>query len=386
LIAPIIGLAFRNELLPTVVSVLSLDFIITSFGTVHRAILTRRLNFRLMAFSDIGGAMAFGLVSTPLALLGVGIWSLVFGMLSRRVVQTALLWFLYPWRPERIFAIAAFTDLFGFGASIMGTNLVNYISSKMDYVVIGRLLGASALGFYSLAYQVISFPQIRLASIVTRVAFPTFSLVQDDPSRVRQAYLKTVTYVSLAIFPIIGLVFVTAPTFVQVVYGHGWEPAVAPLRVLCVAGAIYSVGTIMGSVFRGLGRADLELKLNVAKLLALTSLVLIGVRFGITGVAAAVSIYATVFVFVYQYCVNRLTGSTFGDYLGSLSPACLGACVMILGLTVYNAMDGLLTNLPPVVFLATSLALGFLIYIATLKLLGVKAFEELTSLVARAMA
>src|SRR5690606_6227963 len=114
--------------------------------------------------------------------------------------------------------------------------------------------------------------------------------IQDDLEEVRRAYLGTTRSLAMITFPLLGWGAVVAPEFVGIVYGDKWLPAVPILQWLAVAGALKSIGTLVGSVFKSRGRPQVELYWNIVWTIAVGGGVLVGVQWGVVGVAAAISI------------------------------------------------------------------------------------------------
>ncbi len=106
-----------------------------------------------------------------------------------------------------------------------------------------------------MAFNLATTPVQKTTSIITKVLFPAFSRIQTDNQRIQEAYLKIITYVSIISFPALALLFIIAPEFVKVVFGERWIEAVVPLRILCPAGALMSIGAAVGSVFLAKGRS-----------------------------------------------------------------------------------------------------------------------------------
>jgi len=383
-LSPLAADFFNKPLVQPVMAVSSAGFIIGSFGIVHRAILKKKLEFKKIAAAEIGGTVAYGLVAISLAFAGKGVWSLVGGGLSKSFVSVLVLYKSYNWYPRAHFNYSRFKDLFRFGRNVMGANLVQYSASNIDYLIVGKLLSASALGYYTFAYNLATFPLRKISSAVTKVTFPAFSEVQDDNVRLRRAYLKSITYISLITFPLLACLFAVAPEFVKVIYGEKWGPAILPLQILCIAGALYSVGTTVGSIYLSKGRADLEFKLSWFRLVALGAMAAAGARFGIVGVASAVTIYCIVSLLIFQTVANSLIFLRMRDYILALLPATLGSTAVVAVVTGYRQLQGIL-GFGDVTLLITSIPVGVVTYFGVLKLANVKAFSEIITLVVGAI-
>jgi len=378
--SPLIASFFGEDLLKLVVRVLSLGFILGSFGVVHRALLMRSIDFKSIAFTEIGAAIFSGVASISLALSGFGIWSLVAGSLMGALARSVLLWTKSHWRPSILFDVKAFKELFGFGKNVMGSRILNYMGSNVDYLLIGKFLSASALGVYTLAFQMAIFPLSKISSVITRVTFPTFSSIQDNNARLRQGYLKAIKYTSLATFPLLAGLAVVAPRFIPLVIGEKWLPVVTPLQILCVAGALKSIGTHVGAILRSKGRPDIELKWNIFTAIILPVAILISVKHGVIAVAIAVSVMSCVLFLIIQKIMNRLIDLGFYQFFRALYPATLCSIILIVSILVFRRLS-LLISLQALATLGGSIATGGFTYLLAIYVLDNNSVKEIKVLI-----
>ena len=217
--------------------------------------------------------------------------------------------------------------LLRFGLHATGAGLFNYLSASVDYLLVWLYLGPTALGLYYLAYQLVSFVHFRGVSVLLRVLLSAFSAIQDDPERLRCAYLRAVRGIALFAFPVLALLGALAREAVPVFYGPGKGPAVLLVQILCVLGIAKAVGGAVGPVFLARGRADIALLWNGFALATTTVAVAAGIPFGMEGVAAGVSLNALLLLAVSEGIVHRLIPLGFRAYLAAQAPALLAASV-----------------------------------------------------------
>jgi O-antigen/teichoic acid export membrane protein len=252
----------------------------------------------------------------------------------------------------------------GFGMYQVGERTVNYFSANVDRLIIGRFLGASALGYYSLAYQLITFPLMRLNPAVTQVALPTLSKLQHDSALLRRGYLKVVSFIATVSFPILAGIFLVAPQFVELVYGKTWLPAVAVIRILCAVGALKALGNPIGSLLLSRGRADIGFYWNVLGLVAMSSANYIGVRWGIEGAAYGTLVVAAFILFPAEFYLRWVVvGMRARPYLSSLKSPLIATAGM-MGL-VWIASP-LWKAAPPLASLVCFVCAGVLLYVVAM--------------------
>lgn len=244
----------------------------------------------------------------------------------------------------------------------MGSSVLNYVDSNVDYLVVGRMIGASALGYYTLAYNLITFPLYKISTIITRVTFPAFSIIQNDNQTLRTAYLKVVRYISMITFPMLAGMFVVAPEFIMVVYGPKWAPMILTLQILCLAGALKSVGTTVGTILLSKGRPDIQFKWNILTVIVLTIAVLSGVKYGIEGVAAMVTISALLLFSIIQRITNKLIGLDMYNYFKAIYPAITGSISLIIAVIIYKKLIMVYSLSNPEI-LISSIIIGIIVYV-----------------------
>jgi O-antigen/teichoic acid export membrane protein len=253
--APLIAQFFRMDQLTPVVRWLALVFPIAGLATAPESLLQRELRFRLLANRDV---LAYGVgyagVGVALALLGRGVWSLVAAQLAQVLIRTAILLRAAPPVLRARPTWASFSELVGYGAGQSAARIGVILANQVDNLVVGRWLGAVALGHYSRAYQLMSVPTTLIGDVLDKVLFPTLARLQHDPRRLASAYLQGTASLALLTLPVGVVAAVLAPDLVAVAFGSRWEGLVAPFQVL-VLGMMFRTGYRMSdSLSRATGR------------------------------------------------------------------------------------------------------------------------------------
>jgi len=328
-VAPLGARIFHEPRVGGIAQVLSVTFIISSAAIVQEALLRRSLRFRDLAVRDLVGIAAGGVTGITLALLGFGVWALVWGSVASATVSTIVLWLLGDWRPRLCFDRASAGELFGFGSKILGTGLINYAIRNIDYLVVGRILGAAALGLYALAYRMLLLPLEQVTRVVCAVLFPALSHLQRDDEMVRKGHLKAVTYVAAVALPLEAGIFTIAPEAIPTLLGPQWTDAILPARILCLVAALESIGAPVWTAVDAKGRPDVSFKWSCGLVGFQVVAILIGVRHGIVGVAAAITAVSVVAFPVGQSISFRFIGTKWRDLGRALAPSVLGAGLMV---------------------------------------------------------
>jgi O-antigen/teichoic acid export membrane protein len=378
--SPLVASFFNEDSVGPVLAVLSISFVITPLGSVHGALLRRRLEFFRFSMAEISGAVAYLVVAVSLAFAGFGVWSLVFGSLAGDSTYVSLRWILCRWHPSLTFSRQSLKELWGFGIKVTGIKLLSFLAGRLDYLIIGRFLSPAAVGFYNLGRKTSEYPIGGLQLVVMRVAFPAYSSIQDDSERLRRGYSKSVSFVSLIGLPmLIGLAIVT-PELVRVLFGDQWIPAILPMQILCFSASRKALSAANSSVFWSKGRPDIELKLSLLALVIDVPALLLGVRFGVIGVALTSVILGFLWWPVEQTIVNRLLGLSLKNYLSAIRPAVFGTVVMVLTLLCFRYGVANFIDLPDAALLTIFVLLGAFTYFIALKIARVEALDEMIGL------
>ncbi len=316
-------LAARLMAMPALVPgmrLLCLPLIIEGFVATAEARLQRELRFGLLAFASILSEAAF--LGTALWVLHAGYpaRSLPAGLAARFAVHGLPIW-IAAGRPARQMPrLSAARDFTRFASTAMGSQIVCFLSSNADYLLVGRLLGSAALGYYSIAWDLLRFVPDRLYQVAGRVTFPTFCRLRDDDRRFGQAYLKFFRYIAKIVLPLVTCLIVAAPEVLTAVYGAKWAAAATPLRLLGSGLAPAGLTVGIGSVYYAKNRPGLDLYLHSARLMLLTIACVGFAPFGLRGVSAAMGVEEALIGMAGCWLVTRLIGVSMRDLVRAGAP------------------------------------------------------------------
>lgn len=331
LLSPLIAAFFEKPELRMIVVILSLNFVLSSFTVVQQAILMKAMHFRALMVRDLGAVMIAGVVGIACALRGLGVWSLVAQTLTYTIVNNLFLWIFSSWRPHFTFSRAAMGDIFHFSANMTGFQFVNYFARNVDHLIIGKFLGAQALGYYTLAYKLMMLPVQNSTWVINKVMFPAFSRIQDQLEKVRENYLKLLKAVALLVFPGMALFHVLASDLVSLVYGDQWQPAAALIEILCFCGMAQSISSLGGVIYLSRGKADVQFKMSVVSASILTFVLLSVAKGGVEVVSLSYTLFCVSWMNVSLYVVGRLIRlNVFAVYKKLLAPLLLSGAMLLV--------------------------------------------------------
>jgi PST family polysaccharide transporter len=281
--------AFRNPALADVLRALSLTFLLGNPSAVAEALLERRMEWgRVMWVNLAAFVFGYALTGCVLAVLDFGAWALVGSQLAQTALRTVLLLRASP-HPKRFLLDGGEIRLLTrFGGSFTLARLFNYGAQQGDYLVVGRVLGVTPLGFYTRAFKLMQLPSTYFAAVIAKVLFPIMARVQGEVDRLRLAYLTGSAVITIVTAPLSALMIVTAPEIVEVVLGPRWQPTVAPFQVLA-AGVVFRNAFVMAYILDGaVGDMGKRMVRDFLYAVAVLAGSVLGVRYGLVGVGAGV--------------------------------------------------------------------------------------------------
>lgn len=326
--ANLIAHFFGDERLVLILQVLSLQFIFIAFTVIPESLLQRRLEFKHRALIDLGSAVASSVLTLVLAVYDFGVWSLVLGNLANSLCRAVWMNVACRFQLMPSFSLSGMRGLLGFGGNVAASRLLWYGFSQADTVILGKLLGKEALGFYSVAVHLASLPVQRVSGVLNQVAFPAFSRIQNDKQVMGLYALKSLRILALFAFPVLWGISSVARNLVAVILGPQWEPAVLPLQLLALVMPLMMLSTFMSSVCNAFGRPDLSLKNVILGCFVMPPAFYIGSLWGIQGFALAWLLAYPVVVVVNMRRMTSVLGFGLSDIGRTITPSALCAAGM----------------------------------------------------------
>jgi O-antigen/teichoic acid export membrane protein len=268
LLAPAAGLYFGDERAIAVTRILGLTFPLSAMGEVHDSLLQKELQFRRKFLPELGRSLAKGVVSIVLAGLGYGAWSLIFGQLAGVVAGVIAFWWVIPWRPSLRFDGRLARSLLAYGARLSASDVVAVLLANADYLLVGRYLGAAALGVYTLAFRIPELLVKEFSVVVGNVVFPLYARIQEDEEALRHGFLLVFRYVNLITVPMgLGLALIARP-FVLTFFTERWLEAVPVMSAISLYTLLRSMVFNAGDVYKAQGRPGLLLQIKLVQAVA----------------------------------------------------------------------------------------------------------------------
>lgn len=382
-IAPLAASFFGDPRVTEMTRVVALGFPIAALSTVHRALLEKRLAFGRKLLPELGRGAGKAAVAIALALAGFGPWSIVWGQVAGALAETVLLWWAMPWRPGRRAARRHLGPLLGYGSRSAAVDLLGVLLLNVDYVIVGRIMGAAALGTYTVAFRVPELIVKQLSAVVGSVTFPLYAALRHDLDTLRSGYLQSLRFLGMVLSPMaVGLVLVAEP-LISVLFGARWADAAPVMQALALYALVRGLTYGGGSMLRAVGRPGTLTVVSASQLAVLIPALWWSAATGNLVTVAWVQVGAVAVVsLVRLYLGGRYIGVTMARQLRELAPS-LGATAAMTA--VVAGLDSVVIGWSAPLRLVVLVGAGVASYAAALLALAGRDVRAAASKARRAM-
>lgn len=284
--APLVGYFYSDDRLVGITRVVFISFLFRPLTFVPIAIESKELRYRKIASSELVSAALGGVVGVAMALLDFGVWALVGQTIARSIVAGMFLFITVRWDLRLQFSFRRFRSLLSKGIHFTVNNLAGFASDHVDFLVIGRLIGESALGLYTFALRLSRYPMTKLRSVIGRMLFPAFSSMSDNREKLSASYLRLSATGAFFMIPFVIFGVTVAESLVWILVGSEWLGAVPVIRIVLIAVGIGIVSMGDVAVLMSLNRVQVSNGVHLVSACLLAGFgLLVAPRYGIVGMA-----------------------------------------------------------------------------------------------------
>ena len=334
--APVVAWFYGEPRLAMICVCLASLLVLSGLGAQQIALMNRRMRFSALAAIDIACAALAVVAGIAAALLGMGYWSLVLMQAANSVTILVLCWLMSDWRPGWPRHAAGLGGLLRFGGHVTGANLINFLATNLDLVLIGRVSGSVALGLYDRAFRLVAAPIWQISMPVARVAVSLLSRLHGQDVRYRHAWLRMLQLLLAMTTPAVLWTAMAAPVVVPLLLGPAWLAAAAIVSALALATAFAPFGIAASWLFISQGRTGEQLRFVSLKAVLAIAALLAGLPWGALGVAVSAAIFAVVVQGSQLWGAGRRGPVSHAAMLHGCAPVALGALACGVGLGVFG--------------------------------------------------
>ena len=365
-LSPVITYFFTNPNVALVVVVMSANMFVLTAGFSSQTMLTRSLRFSKLAIATIVQTCTYTAAAIILAVLGFSYWSLVFGSLCGCIAYVAALKnYENPHiRPKLDKPLAK--ELWGFGRHLLIAILMTFILFNADQMIIAKVLGLTALGFYFVAARFGRILGQQIADVVNKVMFPTMARIKEDLSRLKTGYVLSLRMIAIVAVPLCFGISALSPLFVEEILGKDWIPAVVPLSILSFQGLINALITPASNVLISIGKPRyMSIQATIQAIVMVAGAYPIALYYGLNGVCLWTTILALAVLIYFTLVFRSVFKARVTEMVTPLLPP------LASGLAMLSVLMFLVRALPTsLVVLAGLIAVGGAIYVSLLHILS----------------
>jgi len=365
LCTPVMAILFQEPRLLLPLYMVSSIFLLMPIGQLYQALLQKEVRFHTIALMEIVSSATAFIIAIMLARSGYGVYALVWSQIILNGLKAAISFAagFGRWKIRISFHCKELKAYIRFGSYQMGEKIIHFISTNIDYILIGRFFGAEVLGLYSFACNLVIVPVIKINPVLSQVALPLLAKIRDSKERLKSGYYQTLRMLSMVNAPIYAGLIAASPYLVPLIFGQKWAPAVIYVQILSAMGFFRSMISPVNALLVAIGRVDLGFKWTVTLMAVMLPVISAGAYFGGTmGIAiACVILQIGFYLLKYAWIMRRLFDTSLAEYVSIAAPS--AGISALMGAAV-AAVPLLRVNLVPSVTLAAQIVLGVILYTA----------------------
>jgi PST family polysaccharide transporter/teichuronic acid exporter len=314
----LVAVFYREPVLRILIPLMGLNLFFTAFGRQFSVVAQKELQFRFISIVEVITNVVSLVPAVVFAYFGWGVYSLIYSTLLASLFSN-LFFFTRMRKHHRIqfhFSLPEVKPFLKIGLYQTGGQILNYFNTQFDVIIIGRMLGTEALGIYNLAKNLAMRPAQVINPIITKIAAPLLSKMQDDESLLKKSYLLIVRLLSMTNFPVYFAMAVLARPILAVVYGVNDVEMAYILAILSLCYMLRSIGNPVGGLVVAKGRTDIEFYWNIGMFFFFPICTYIGCMYSVIA-AAFVQLLMLILTYIpgWYFLIRKLINARLGEYM-----------------------------------------------------------------------
>ncbi len=379
-----ISLFFNRSELGPIVVVSSFGFLLSSLQTVPSAVLQRRTEFKTIAGVEFRGAFLLATLVLAFAAFGAGYWALV---VPNLIVAA---WTSYAFQRKTHVRLlmpefSRIREAYRYSVLVISGRFTGYLFANADFLIVGKMLGGSALGSYGMAWDLANTPNDQINGLIARVSAPYYSELQNDRVELFRFFLLLVEGVCCVSLPLVLGLATVSPEFVSLVLGEKWSSMSSILQMLCILAAMRVAPILVNPLLAMVGDAGFQARVTSIALVVVTPLLTAAsYYFGVNGITTCWLVVYPVIVAVLLRRAGQVFDVSSLAVYRSMLPAVVCSILMVSAVLLTRALLPSTSSLG--IRLAVLVSVGAATYCVSLLTLFGARFREFSRLALRAFA
>ena len=367
---------FNESGVELLVHILAFNFLIIPFGTITLALLRKQLKFHITASISFVATIIGIVVAVSTAYQGARYLSLAYGAITETSTLVILSLLFRPNESTMMPSLQGAKKIFRFGSIVGIGNILTQAATSVTDAMIARILGLTALGFYSRAYGTFSLFDNVFVSSIRPTILPLFAQNNHDTVKLTDNYLKAVSYSLIFAWPFFTFLFLFTDEVIRTLYGIQWGEAVPLVKILCGAGLVLPLILFTENLFVANEQPEITLRIQIITNIAKIVLVVTGCFISVKAVCIALVVSFFIKFIVVSRFVRIQFGILISDLIPLAKPALIPLATTILPTLIADQlMRGLVEN--HITYFAILVVCGFLGWLFGLKASRHAFYDEL---------
>lgn len=336
--APWMASFFNSPESSNIIRVISLTLLFEGFTNIGVVLFQKDFEFHKHFIQQIAGNVLDAAIAIIAAFIFKNVWAIVYGAVIGSFVKCLLSYILSPYKPKFDFDLQKIKEMSNFGKWIFGSNILQFMYSQGDDLLVGKVLGTLYLGYYQLAYKISNLPATQITHIISTVLFPAYSKIQHEKNKLREVYITSLQLTSFLSFFLGTLIIYFTHDFILLFLGEQWLPIQLPMQILTVWGILRSIGSTTGPLWHSLGKPKIVTQLQFLQtVLFLITIYPLTQMYGITGTSLSIVFAALIPNIIAMYLVARTLNTRYSAVVLSLLYPFIFSCVVAVNYYVLKS-------------------------------------------------
>ncbi len=341
LCAPLIANFYNEPILKDIVRANAVLLVMNSVNAVQGTRLRIHLQFKITSFISVVCNITIGIATIIFAYMGYGVWSLIYPNYLAPFLYFFMYWYFQRWRPKFNFSWKIWKEYFAYGSNLLIASLITKIWDNLYSFIIGKKFSAIDLGFFSRANGYANLPASTFQGVIGSVTFPVLSSIQDDDTRLRDAYRRLIRVSGFVVFPMLMGLSALAKPVIYVLITEKWAASIPYLMVICFSVMWRPIHVLNLNLLKVKGRSDLVLKLEIIKKGIYLLIILITMNISVMAMCIGSVISNYIALYINTYYTGKLIHVGYFMQMRDLLPSFLysitmGAFVYALTMAIPN--------------------------------------------------
>ncbi len=342
---------------------------LSAFTSIGVVLLSKNLDFRAVFKYDAWGTALELVVSVGIAFWHRSVWALVWGAFAGTLARLIASYVICPYFPRLTFDGRSAWEFFKFGQWILLANVMIFVFTRATDAMSGIMFGAAALGLYQMAARFGLLATNHVGDLFLGAIFPAYSLIQNDPEKLKQTFLKVLQVSSFVLFPVTVLMILTVAPLLPALLGAKWQGVVSLVPGVALGGLIQALLRTGSPLFLSTGKPRLQFIMDAASALGiLVCIYPLSKYYGLEGLAWSYAAGTGLGLPWWWRFIRRQSQSSRGEIAVSILPTVLASTTLGCAIFMMNR-----------IFLTEQFFIGHLLF----AVLGLVLFLAITLLMER---